>query len=448
MPPKITNFKMPSINHKKGGLSQSMHNPQAGDGSHPWPKHFILREGSPDGTPGAIVPLIPVDLLPEYVDILSVPRNMTIEETTGMSNLGTFSKPEGHFQLHFSPQPHAGRDGPAVLTTLGDYDEHMHLGKTCPPREPKHELARPPEVAMWASNCLGGKPQPAPPWPTPAPPRVLDWAEDTETVSTDNFSVAEISPPDSSTSSSASNYKREQSQKQQQHQQQRPATEIADRMLKLGYAMPAQIAAHSKNTKAPAPASTPAQSNSSGTGGSKKPAKAGKQKVARPAGSLCRYWCHTGQCSWGNECRYTHQMPVTLEGLADVGLTGLPAWWRKAAGLPTEGTIDMRIFAGAVTAASASGSSGSMNYSSPALPLGATSTIPIYPSKKARLKAEMEERKMAEEVHSVRLRFERAQAAASPTVEVGSKRRPGSGQTQMQVLKVQQHEKVEKLVDI
>ncbi|GKT40128.1 uncharacterized protein ColSpa_00309 [Colletotrichum spaethianum] len=87
-------FRMPPINSNKKGLTQSIHNPQAADDWQLRPKHFIVREG------GAIVPLIPVDLLPTYLKIHGISRTMSIEDTAGMSNLGIFPQPEGHFQLY------------------------------------------------------------------------------------------------------------------------------------------------------------------------------------------------------------------------------------------------------------------------------------------------------------------------------------------------------------
>ncbi|KAF8865469.1 hypothetical protein BDZ45DRAFT_796309 [Acephala macrosclerotiorum] len=44
---------------------------------------------------------------------------------------------------------------------------------------------------------------------------------------------------------------------------------------------------------------------------------------------LCRHWCHHGICKWGQQCRYRHIMPMTLQGLQEVGLADWPAWYRK-----------------------------------------------------------------------------------------------------------------------
>lgn len=47
----------------------------------------------------------------------------------------------------------------------------------------------------------------------------------------------------------------------------------------------------------------------------------------------CRHWCQHGTCKWGTFCRHKHAMPTTLEGLLEVGLCEIPAWWISATGI-------------------------------------------------------------------------------------------------------------------
>ncbi|KAJ0318902.1 hypothetical protein COL5a_010391 [Colletotrichum fioriniae] len=474
MPPKVTNanaFNTAPGNNTKKGLSHSIHSPQADDGPQIRPTHFIVREGSP----GAIVPVIPVDLLPDYVTIVGLSRMLAINDTTGMSNLGTFAKPQGHLQLQFvSPAHDHSTEGPESP------DSGCHLKPQRPgPDAAKisHGTGKQPHIAKGSGvgvssklaasqptpKALGNVPLLAP--PPPLPPRVLDWAEDdTESVSTDDFSSAELSALDSSSKSSSS------SRNKQKPPQRAPTpatgaikeksdAEIAERMLELGRVQQ-QAAARNHHhhpaqaLKTMAAASSHSSDGSTSTGiaaGAPKPTPpkptAGKQKVVRPDGSLCRHWCQTGQCSWGNECRYTHQMPLTLEGLADVNLTELPSWWRKQAGLPAEGTIDPRIFAVATVAPGLKKNSlcrtalGVVNVAPP----------PLESSRKAtKVKPGKVERKMARELRGVQFGIERAQATMmSPVVAVGSKKQLGVGRVQSQTMGIQQlDEVVEKLVDI
>ncbi|GKT63514.1 zinc finger DNA-binding protein [Colletotrichum tofieldiae] len=436
---------MPSVNNKRG-LSHSIHNPQA---EHNWqlrPKHFIVREG------GAIVPLIPVDLLPTYLSIHGISRTMSIEDTTGMSNLGMFLRPEGCFQL-WPPPPTNDEPRSAVDFSQNDMsgiDDPASLQRIERPHDSTQEPTLKAPVARRVSESMTRDSRLSPPcstMPTEKPQsqlpasRVLDWAEDTESVSTDDFSATDEDHSTSSTSNMASNSKgKPQSQQSPTTGKEKSVAKIANGMLELGRSQCA--------TRQALPSRTNTQSNGDGT--TRSP-KTGKQKIPRPAGSLCRHWCQTGQCSWGTECRYTHQMPVTLEGLADVGLTELPGWWRRAAGLPVKGTIDVRIFAAA--GAASAGAGGGKKSSSSALAPGTMLMVPVHPSKKARSKVEKEERKMAEEVHMIRLGAERAQTTAASPLVIGpeGRKKLGLGQVQAPIRpgNVQpQYEEVEKLVDI
>ncbi|KAI1142804.1 hypothetical protein F5Y05DRAFT_420688 [Hypoxylon sp. FL0543] len=62
----------------------------------PLPQHFVVRPGvtkhTASGTvtsPGPIVPLVAVDQLPEWLDLSGVPRELSVEQTVGLTNLGT-----------------------------------------------------------------------------------------------------------------------------------------------------------------------------------------------------------------------------------------------------------------------------------------------------------------------------------------------------------------------
>ncbi|KAF6845281.1 Tubulin-specific chaperone E [Colletotrichum musicola] len=408
MPPK-SNAGPPAHealpNRDKRGLSESMHNPRTdGDSlsSPPQPTYFIIRKSSPQDPFGTLVPLIPVDMLPAQVEVVGASRSLTIAETVGMSNLGAFDKPPGQYRLRFT----SIQAEPIAIKPDGS----KSTAKLAPP--------------LQRNKSTPGPQARAPPPVMPPPQRpVLDWAEDTESVSTDDFSGAETS---SGSSNNIANRRRGQ-QVTMARLKEKTTAQAADRLLEIAAAA---TAFHRT-------------ANSNNNNNSKKPPKPSKSKVGRPPGSLCRHWCQTGQCSWGTDCRYTHQMPMTLEGLSDVGLTELPSWWRKSAGLPVEGTIDVRIFSGAA--------SGGKKSPGPTSTPGGTVSSLANPSKKSKLKAEKEDRKTAEEIHLLRLGIERAQATASSALMAGDggKKKPGAGNAQMQPKNAQQHcVEVEKLVDI
>ncbi|KAF7546203.1 hypothetical protein G7Z17_g8603 [Cylindrodendrum hubeiense] len=75
----------------------------------PRPLFFLVRPGLERFTstgelivqPGTIVPLIPIDLLPEWLDICGIPRNLQPEDTVGMTNLGSFHAEANVYRLKF-----------------------------------------------------------------------------------------------------------------------------------------------------------------------------------------------------------------------------------------------------------------------------------------------------------------------------------------------------------
>ncbi|RTE70470.1 hypothetical protein BHE90_015137 [Fusarium euwallaceae] len=76
----------------------------------PGPLFFLVRPGleqiTPNGQvlvhPGTAVPLIPTDMLPEWLEIIGVPRYLSQEQTEDMINLGPFHAEAGTYQLKFA----------------------------------------------------------------------------------------------------------------------------------------------------------------------------------------------------------------------------------------------------------------------------------------------------------------------------------------------------------
>lgn len=79
-----------------GGSSPRLLRPPPYHAVHPFPRHFLVRptitKHTATGTittPGPMVPLIAVDQLPEWIDIAGVPRELSVEQTMGLHNLGS-----------------------------------------------------------------------------------------------------------------------------------------------------------------------------------------------------------------------------------------------------------------------------------------------------------------------------------------------------------------------
>ncbi|KAM0353544.1 hypothetical protein ACHAPU_001556 [Fusarium lateritium] len=75
------------------------------------PQFFLVRPGAEQVTttgqirvqPATAVPLIPMDLLPEWVEVVGVPRSLLPDDTKGMGNLGIIHQELGTFRLRFAP---------------------------------------------------------------------------------------------------------------------------------------------------------------------------------------------------------------------------------------------------------------------------------------------------------------------------------------------------------
>lgn len=79
--------------------------------SIPKPQFYLIRPGAekitPTGQiivqPAIAVPLIPADLLPEWVEVIGVPRSLSADETEDMGNLGIVHAEQHIYKLRFDP---------------------------------------------------------------------------------------------------------------------------------------------------------------------------------------------------------------------------------------------------------------------------------------------------------------------------------------------------------
>ncbi|GKU00169.1 unnamed protein product [Fusarium langsethiae] len=77
----------------------------------PKPQFFLIRPGAekitPTGQiivqPATAVPLIPADLLPDWVEVVGVPRSLSADETKDMGNLGVVHAEQFTYKLRFDP---------------------------------------------------------------------------------------------------------------------------------------------------------------------------------------------------------------------------------------------------------------------------------------------------------------------------------------------------------
>ena len=159
------------------------------------PRFFITRRSTTGSHPSyaglaghesRIVPLIPIDLLPEWVDVEGVARQLTLEETAGMTNLGGFAAVKEPLKLKFlnlqseenAAAKHSQFTDRSRITSLSSStdDENVGTGPVVARRAP-NQLLQPPQSQEHV-DCEKAKSVPgstsdtsSSPSTLPAPPR-------------------------------------------------------------------------------------------------------------------------------------------------------------------------------------------------------------------------------------------------------------------------------------
>lgn len=128
----------------------------------PRPLFFLIRPGleqiTPNGQvlvrPGTAVPLIPADMLPEWLEVIGVPRYLPQEQTEDMINLGPFHAEAGTYQLKFA--------------SISDDSEKEQLcsdddtSTTCPPKTEPSSSPSPSEASELENKAKPTLASPAP----------------------------------------------------------------------------------------------------------------------------------------------------------------------------------------------------------------------------------------------------------------------------------------------
>lgn len=250
--------------------------------------HFIVRPQADDGTPGAIVPLVAADQLPDWMQLAGVPRELDAEQTIRMTNLGVVGK-EG--DSTFEVRLHHDK----IRAILDDADD----GGVRPKAKATKKKTTPPTETRGKANATAHA--------------ASDGSLSTSTGTSSSTTMGPVEEP-----------------KPRAHHP-------ADRMLSASRHNPANTAADT--TQARSTSEKPLRPHMTAAARDETrllaPQRATRQDK-QPATVFCRHWCHHGTCKWGLDCRYHHRMPMTREGLQEVGLRDFPAWYLVAtgAGLP------------------------------------------------------------------------------------------------------------------
>ncbi|KAI8958555.1 hypothetical protein F5Y11DRAFT_362482 [Daldinia sp. FL1419] len=277
------------------------------------PQYFIVRPGTTKVTasgvvtvPGPLVPLIAVDQLPEWFNLVDVPRELTVEQTVGLRNLGTVSKSPETYQVFMCKIRQAvGRMRKKETTDRCGYILTSSSASTTSSEE----------SGVASSSQVNPTPEPVATSYARAQvargSNIRPKSDRTGTNRNENISslpsplVVGSTPPTKHyhyTHPSAITYSHP-------YPQQPPIPFLPS------WYPPSHPSSRSRTNIYPKPATAPS---------------APRHNPNNRPSTYCKHWCHRGTCRWGVHCRYAHEMPSTLAGLRDVGLAHHPAWYTAA----------------------------------------------------------------------------------------------------------------------
>jgi hypothetical protein len=303
----------------KKGLHQSSHNPLNETSTKTVapadmvlrPTHFLVRPRLSPEMPATCVPLIPIDLLPELLELAGVPRQLSAAQAAGMHNVGTYERPGDCYKVRIlamptskAPAPPADPDEMTSTSSRSTSDGEASFGLdstgTGSMSQPSSDSDDNKGVAVKGGKKKAAKAK----------------AQQAQTGNTTKTKTAAPSPSAAerilASASTASAHHLAPSKKNKKEKQQAPK--------------PAE----------PAPSTSATSSSSDITPASPPPAPSTK-------GNYCRHYCLHGNCRWGNTCRYRHEMPTTLEGLQAVGLRDWPQWFLAMMRMVQDGRLAAQV---------------------------------------------------------------------------------------------------------
>ncbi|KAI1773995.1 hypothetical protein F4818DRAFT_88439 [Hypoxylon cercidicola] len=308
----------------------------------PLPQHFLVRPNitkyTASGTvttPGPIVPLVAVDQLPEGLDLLGVPRELSVEQTVGLTNLGTVVREPEFYQVYThngngvqQQQQQEHKQEKQITETVDVTRRLMSLAAMkAAPTTPSHTRSSISSSSSSSSMITQS-------------PLVFDMSPAGAifppggTINNSNSNNNNV-PPINAYQEAMQQYLQLQSQIHSQsppppapaparHPPPPPAppsnAHPGDRMLR-SWLPPAPPGQGYK----PGSASNPGN-RAAGDGSSTTTTNTNSRKGRKP----CRHWCLHGTCRWGSDCRHPHMMPTDAEGLRELGLASPPQWWLTA----------------------------------------------------------------------------------------------------------------------
>lgn len=272
----------------------------------PIPQYFLVRpdvkQQTQSGTvvvPGAMVPLIAVDQLPDWFDIDGIPRELEAKEVSGMINLGRGVRRDGLYDIRLHTE--------TVLRMLAAIKSD----------DAAKSSTRSKSVGS-GSNTEALTKQDAP----VAVQRLEPTAQGQSTADT------EAKKAEHNNEQASSIHNRTQTLLH-------PSQDSAEPMLQASrHATPnTTVSPLERHQQVPPHFSPTLREGNKVT----KLQQKNSRDMDQSHISYCRHWCHHGTCKWGLNCRHEHTMPTTLEGLQEVGLKNFPSWFITAMGWTLSG---------------------------------------------------------------------------------------------------------------
>ncbi|KAI2636148.1 hypothetical protein GGS21DRAFT_543055 [Xylaria nigripes] len=287
----------------------------------------------PINTPGSRVPLIPIDELPEWIEILGIPRQLTDEQILEMSSLGNV--PRGKpYEVQIIPS--CPQNAFIPNSNMDHKGKHIP-GQNTDDRSSEHKIDDIHDSIVNNDRPLTGLHQ------RPLPPATLDMPPENP------YLVLYTKRP----------YR---ARGRQSHFKEHPAERLlrASRVLSRRHrrttvdTLPLSLPCKTPHLPASTPAKTTAETKRSSTAPSQnvsqnnnnnnnvtttKTSNNTGQKTSHACSSneqanecgkpiiYCRNWCRRGKCSFNKACRYRHEMPRTDKELREAGLESYPSWW-------------------------------------------------------------------------------------------------------------------------
>lgn len=287
---------------------------------YPGPDHFLSRPGTKDGKPGPIVPLIAVDQLPDWMQLMGVPRELDTEQTAGLTNLGIIDREDDDtYEVHLhhdkirailneteklAPSSSSGREAKAKNTDI-----------TKPASSQAKTMSESSKKDAQVTTNLPSLPGP-------------NVTAQCQTSSSSQGEQDGNNGEHGTTSSPSSASVHEESTARPQKQQ---SPHPAERMLSASRhnTVDNTVAGPAGRSEKPIrPHMTQAMRDKPRPTVVQRATAKGKSRAAKGQNNIiCRHWCRHGTCMWGLACRNQHRMPTTLEGLREIGLEGYPAWY-------------------------------------------------------------------------------------------------------------------------